>query len=147
MAWRAEMADEKRVEEFAALLSGGDRVGQIRAALDLVRLNTPKAHQVLISALNNNSEHSRACAVMAIGKLRLMGAVPTLTRVLKGNQLGLFKDRSPEVRQTAAFALGEIGGPVAVKALHSAYTKDESEEVRNEAHQALSKLGALAQAS
>lgn len=141
------MAEEKRVEELAALLSGSDRVGQVRAALDLVRLNNYAAHQVLCSALNNVSEHSRACAAMGVGKLRLMGAVPSLVRVLKGNAIGLFRDRSPEVRQTAAFALGEIGGPVAVKALHHAYEKDEQESVRTEAHQALTKLGALVRAS
>jgi len=62
------MADEKRMEDMAALLAGSDRVGQIRAALDLVRINNSSAHQVLISALNNTSDHSRACAAMEIGR-------------------------------------------------------------------------------
>jgi HEAT repeat protein len=141
------MAEEKRIEDLSALLGGGDRVGQIRAALDLVRVNTPQGNQVLISALNNASDHSRACAAMALGKLKVMGSVPTLARMLKGNQLGFFKDRSPEVRQTAAFSLGEIAGPVAIKALQVAYEKDEAPEVRKEAAQALSRLGLLTQVS
>ncbi|WP_218081516.1 HEAT repeat domain-containing protein [Anthocerotibacter panamensis] len=138
------MADEKRIEDLAALLGGGGRVGQIRAALDLVRINTPAGHQVLISALANASDHSRACATMALGKLKLTGAVPTLAKVLKGNPLGFFKDRSPEVRQTAAFALGEIGGPLAIKGLQAAHERDEEQSVREEAAQALEKLGVLA---
>jgi HEAT repeat protein len=140
------MADEKRVEELGALLSGGDRVGQIRAALDLVRLNSPQTQQILVSALANASDHSRACAAMAIGKLKLMGAVPALVRALKGNQLGFFKDRSAEVRQTIAFALGEIGGDLAIKSLKVAHEKDEAESVRQECAQALEKLGVMAKA-
>ncbi|WP_287127604.1 HEAT repeat domain-containing protein [Candidatus Cyanaurora vandensis] len=138
------MADEKRVEEMAALLAGGDRMGQIRAALDLVRLNTPQAQQALISALSNTSDHSRACTAMAIGKLRLGGAVPMLVRMLKGNQFGFFRDRSAEVRQTVTFALGEIGGVAAIKALQMAHEKDTDEAVRTEATQALEKLNVLA---
>lgn len=138
------MADEKRMEDMVALLAGSDRIGQIRAALDLVRINNSSAHQVLISALNNTSDHSRACAAMAIGKLRLSGATSTLVRMLKGNGLGFFRDQSPEVRQTVAFTLGEIGGTICVKALQVAAERDESESVRAEAAQALEKSKVLA---
>ncbi len=139
--------DKKSLQELTALLSSGDRMGQIRAALDLADQNTQVAQQALISALNNSSEHSRACAVMAIAKIRLMGAVPTLVRQLKGNQLGFFKDRSAEVRQAVAFALGEIGGPLALKTLQFARERDEAEVVRVECTQALEKLGALTKSS
>ncbi len=135
------MAEEKRLADLTALLTGSNQIGQVRAALDLVHLNTPAAHQVLVSALSNASEHSRACAAMALGRLQWVGAAPSLGRVLKGNTLGLFKDVSPEVRQTAAFALGRIGGDAAIKSLQKAYQRDEAETVRHEAAQALGKLG------
>jgi HEAT repeat protein len=131
---------EKRIEELQALLAGSNRIGQIRAALDLVNLGSPKAEDVLISALGNSNEHSRACAAMALGKMGSIRALPRLEKLLQGNAFThFFKERSPEVRQTIAFALGQIGQPSSVSTLKYIAQNDESEEVRSEAMAALEK--------
>jgi HEAT repeat protein len=131
---------EKRIEELQALLAGSNRVGQIRAALDLVNVGNQQAEDTLISALGNSNEHSRACAAMALGKMGSVRAVPRLEKLLQGNTFThFFRERSPEVRQTIAFVLSQIGQPSSVAALEYAVQNDESEEVRTEAKTALEK--------
>ncbi len=132
---------EKRVEEFQALLAGSNRVGQIRAALDLVSLGNQQAEDILISALGNSNEHSRACAAMALGKMRSVRALPRLEKLLQGNAFAhFFRERSPEVRQTIAFVLSQISQPSSIPALKYAAQNDESAEVRTEAEAALERL-------
>jgi HEAT repeat protein len=132
---------EKRIEELQALLAGSNRVGQIRAALDLVSVGNQQAENILISALGNSNEHSRACAAMALGKMGSVRALPRLEKLLQGNTFAhFFRERSPEVRQTIAFVLSQIGQPSSVAALKYAAQNDESEEVRIEAKAALQRL-------
>jgi HEAT repeat protein len=132
---------EKRIEELQALLAGSNRVGQIRAALDLVNVGDQQAENILISALGNSNEHSRACAAMALGKMGSVRALPRLEKLLQGNTFAhFFRERSPEVRQTIAFVLSQIGQPSSVAALKYAAQNDESEEVRIEAKAALQRL-------
>jgi HEAT repeat protein len=129
---------EKRIEELQALLAGSNRVGQIRAALDLVNVGDQQAENILISALGNSNEHSRACAAMALGKMGSVRALPRLEKLLQGNTFAhFFRERSPEVRQTIAFVLSQIGQPSSVAALKYAAQNDESEAVRIEAKAAL----------
>ncbi len=129
---------EKRIEELQALLAGSNRIGQIRAALDLVNVGNQQAEDILISALGNSNEHSRACAAMALGKMGSLRALPRLEKLLQGNALThFFRERSPEVRQTIAFVLGQIGQPSSVAALKYVAQNDESEEVRSEAKASL----------
>jgi HEAT repeat protein len=131
---------DKRTEELQALLAGSNRVGQIRAALDLVNVGNQQAEDILISALGNSNEHSRACAAMALGKMGSARALPRLEKLLQGNAFAhFFRERSPEVRQTIAFVLGQIGQPSSVAALQYAAQNDEVEEVRIEAKTALEK--------
>ncbi len=129
---------EKRIEELQALLAGSNRVGQIRASLDLVNVGDQQAESILISALGNSNEHSRACAAMALGKMGSVRALPRLEKLLQGNTFAhFFRERSPEVRQTIAFVLSQIGQPSSVAALKYAAQNDESEVVRIEAKAAL----------
>jgi HEAT repeat protein len=129
---------EKRIEELQALLAGSNRIGQIRAALDLVNVGNQQAEDILISALGNSNEHSRVCAAMALGKMGSTRAQPRLEKLLQGNALThFFREHSPEVRQTIAFVLGQIGQPSSVAVLKYVAQRDESEEVRSEAKAAL----------
>ncbi|MEM4762284.1 MAG: HEAT repeat domain-containing protein, partial [Thermofilum sp.] len=72
-------------------------------------------------------------AFRLLGRLKAREAVPLLIEGLK--------DRKPEIRSMAAWALGEIGDRRAVSALERAL-EDKAPEVRREAVVALSKLGA-----
>lgn len=71
-------------------------------------------------------------AAIALGNLRDERAVPGLTRALES-------DPDPSVQGAAAWALGRIGTPCAIRALESA--QPESPDVREEVNAALGKLG------
>jgi len=136
------MPDQKRIDALASLLANSSRVGQIRAALELVDMGGPQVEQVLLSALNNGDDHSRATTVMALTRMKSKAAVARFEQMLKGNALfGFGKDRSPQVRQSCAFALGELGERRAVRALEVAAERDEDPEVRQEARSALERFG------
>ncbi|BAC90494.1 HEAT repeat domain-containing protein [Gloeobacter violaceus] len=136
------MADVKRIEALASLLANSGRVGQVRAALELVDVGGPQAEQALLSALSNGDEHSRATTVMALAKLKSQAAVGRLEQMLKGNAFGFGKDSSAEVRQSCAFALGELANRKSVKALEIAAGRDEDTMVRAECESTLERLGA-----
>ena len=71
-------------------------------------------------------------ACVALGNLNAGEAVPALTRALVQGD--------PLVRSHAAWALGEIGGEVAINALKAASTTEEDAAVRSEIAMALSAL-------
>ncbi|AGY58238.1 HEAT repeat domain-containing protein [Gloeobacter kilaueensis] len=136
------MADVKRIDALASLLANSGRIGQVRAALELVDIGGPQAEQALLSALNNGDEHSRATTVMALAKFKSQTAVGRLEQLLKGNAFGFGKDPSPEVRQSCAFALGELGNRKSIKALEIAASRDEDSLVRSECQDVLARFGA-----
>lgn len=72
-------------------------------------------------------------AVIALGNFKDTSAVPKLSEVL-------LKDPRPELRGTAAWALGRIGGEEALNNLEKGMKSEQDETVRNMLKQALNKL-------
>lgn len=73
-------------------------------------------------------------ACVAVGNLREVHAVPLLIRLLK-------EDPDPIVREHAAWALGRIATPDALKALQEALVTERNETVRKEVHFSLQEAG------
>jgi epoxyqueuosine reductase len=69
-------------------------------------------------------------AVMALGHFRDQSALPKLADIL-------LKDERPELRGTAAWSIGRIGGPEAEAALQKALAAETHEEVLKEIRMAL----------
>lgn len=72
-------------------------------------------------------------AVIALGNFKDSSAVPKLSEVL-------LKDPRPELRGTAAWALGRIGGEEALNNLEKSMKSEGDSQVRNMLQQALNKL-------
>jgi hypothetical protein len=79
-----------------------------------------------IQLLSNASEKVRMDGVINLGKMRAVDAVDPVAATMSG-------DRSPQVREAAARALGLIGSPKALTALKYAAQADDDREVRNSA--------------
>lgn len=62
-------------------------------------------------------------AIIALGNFKEAGAVPKLTEII-------LKDSRPEMRGTAAWSLGRIGGGEALAALESALEREEDDTVK-----------------
>lgn len=62
-------------------------------------------------------------AIIALGNFKEAGAVPKLTEII-------LKDSRPEMRGTAAWSLGRIGGEEALAALESALEREEDDTVK-----------------
>lgn len=69
-------------------------------------------------------------AIVGLGNRRQRAAVPLLRRILRS-------DPRPDIRATAAWALGRIGGREACEALHQAYGVESAPEVRDAIQRAL----------
>ncbi len=72
-------------------------------------------------------------AVIALGNFKEAAAVPKLTEIV-------LKEPRPEMRGTAAWALGRIGGSEALAAVEQALDREEDLAVREMLERALSKL-------
>ncbi|WP_206830178.1 tRNA epoxyqueuosine(34) reductase QueG [Alicyclobacillus fructus] len=68
-------------------------------------------------------------ALVALGNLRLPEAVPHVARYLASDR--------PELRASAAWALGEIGGEDALRELHAALVGEQNADVRQEIEDAI----------
>ena len=80
------------------------------------------------------NERVRAFSTRVLGKLKNAALAPLYRRLLS--------DKSPYVRQNAAWALGELGAAAApaLAELQTASTKDPANDVRAAARDALGKL-------
>ena len=131
------------------------------AAASLGKLRYSRAAPQLVRALADKSERVKAHAEWALENIGdeaipavMEGAKRTATRFRAFRLLGRLKarqavlllveglrDRKPEIRTIAAWALGEIGDQSAIPALQQ-LLGDKNPEVRREAVIALGKLGA-----
>jgi hypothetical protein len=106
------------------------------SALDLTFRQTPDRYTVALatSAESDANERVRAFSTRVLGKLRNPALAPLYQRLLA--------DRSPFVRQNAAWALGELGAAAApaVAELQKASARDPANDVRAAAKAALAKL-------
>lgn len=75
-------------------------------------------------------------AVIALGNFRDASAVPKLGEIL-------LNDPRPELRGTAAWALGRIGGEEALRNLEKGYKKEQDEQVRSLLRNAFKQLSGL----
>lgn len=125
-------------------------------------LTLPLIFPALIAALNDASWQVREEAVMTLGKLRAVDAIPELivamqdeywqVRIKAARSLGRLKSREAlpvladalfhtisNLRKEAAVALGEIGDPAALPALEKAL-EDPDPDVRKLAKLAISQI-------
>ncbi|WP_284643738.1 tRNA epoxyqueuosine(34) reductase QueG [Paenibacillus silviterrae] len=72
-------------------------------------------------------------AILALGNFRDAKAVPQLAELLR-------RDERPEIRGTAAWALGRIGGAAAWEALNAAWEHERDDAARREVEKARMKL-------
>jgi HEAT repeat protein len=105
------------------------------AARTLGEIHPPRALDALTRASNHANWVVRESAVTALGKLRSPAALPRLRKALG-------EDRSPYVRKSAAFAMGEVGGVEVVGPLIAALA-DERGLVRETARASLATLDSL----
>src|SRR4029078_10350965 len=90
----------------------------------------------LKTLLTNSDPAIRSRATLAVGRIGAEDSVTSLTHLLS-------EDKSPEVRSTAAFALGEIESIAAMDALLQALKHEgESNLVRARTVEALGKIAA-----
>lgn len=73
-------------------------------------------------------------ALLALGHFRDSSALPKLAHILA-------KDERPELRATAAWSIGRIGGPEALEVLVQALPKEGHAEAAEEIRKALDRLG------
>ncbi|NOR15783.1 MAG: hypothetical protein GQ544_08770 [Candidatus Aminicenantes bacterium] len=141
-----------------------DRNKRFKIIKALSRVNKPWVGEVLINSLDESCEDIREYLIKELGqrkdldlelvypKLKALtwyvkssclkilgmrknpGAIPEISRILK--------DPNADVRATAAWALGEIGGKEALATL-SGLTKDENNFVRISGEKALHKASHL----
>ncbi len=141
-----------------------DRNKRFKIIKALSHVNKPWVGEVLINSLDESCEDIRAYLIKELGqredldlelvypKLKALtwhvkssclkilgmrknpGSIPEISQILK--------DPNADVRATAAWALGEIGGKEALVAL-SGLTKDENNFVRISAEKALHKASHL----
>jgi HEAT repeat protein len=105
-------------------------------ALDLMFRGTPDRYTAALtrSAETDENERVRAFSTRVLGKFKNVAEAPVYQRLLA--------DKSPYVRQNAAWALGELGAAAApaVAALQTASARDPAKDVRAAATVALEKL-------
>jgi HEAT repeat protein len=96
---------------LAALVQAGDAQAAPRAAWLLGLVQSHAGDQVLIAALASPDTALRVAALQSLGQLRVVSADAAISQVL------LDTAQKPEVRASAAYALGMIATRPAVEAL------------------------------
>ncbi len=129
------MSTEKRsgaVPQLVSLLSDSDEWVRMAAARALGELRDDRAGESLIAALADGHDRLREIAAWALSELKYDRAVQPLCRLL-------LADANPEVRWTAAMALGEIRSAQAVASLKQALS-DPEPRVRTKVKWALAEI-------
>src|SRR5262249_16769505 len=97
-------AEAKRAEiaRYAAKLQSADKEQRREAALMLSAMRDPETTEALKKALADQSERVRAAALAGLGMLYDASLVSVIASSLAA-------DKSPFVRKTAAYGLGQLG--------------------------------------
>ena len=127
----SQLAEAKRAEiaRYTSMLQSGDEEERREAALMLGAMRDPATIAALRAALDDKAERVRAAALVGLGSLQEPSLAPLIATYLT-------KDKSPFVRKTAAYALGQIAASEATTGL-IAGLRDKDMEVRGAAAVAL----------
>lgn len=79
------------------------------AARNLIQINHPEAHHILLKALYDKSSDVREAATTSLGTHKVRAAVPRLVQLIEARDKSMIR---------AIWALGEIGDKSALDALH-----------------------------
>ena len=110
-------APEEYIQQFKSL----QKAERIKAANQLIRFDADEVVPLLIEEADSGYIRMRFEVIQLLGRFKDERAVPTLIEALK--------DKSPRVAAAAAWALGQIGAPVALAPLLK-YARDPTVEVR-----------------
>jgi hypothetical protein len=97
--------------QLATVVTAGDVNAAPRAAWLLGLVGSHAGDQALVAALNSQNLPLRTAALQSLGELRVVAAEPAIAGCLGSST------QKPEVRASAAYALGLIGGEQATMAL------------------------------
>jgi HEAT repeat protein len=111
-----QIGTERSVPALAALLSEEDLSHSARYVLE--SMASPKAGQALVNALDRTAGLTKVGIINSLGARRETEAVLILIRLLPSS--GPAQESDTAIAAAAAAALGEIGGPRAVKGLQAA---------------------------
>lgn len=125
LARHGEPADVKPIAEIASKKSSISD----SALRTLQRMNKPGVDDALVKLIESSDSALRAVALNALSNRRVESAIPTLVRLLKGNDAGLAVE--------AAKGLAIIGTPDQTKELASIIAATENRELRDAASSAI----------
>ena len=108
-------------EEYIYQLKSMQKAERTKAANQLIRCDADEVVPLLIDEADSGYIRVRFEVMHLLGRFEDERAVPTLVEGLK--------DKSPRVAATAAWALGQIGAPIALAPLLK-YVRDPTVEVR-----------------
>jgi hypothetical protein len=127
------LRDSSALDALMRSLDDTDPMVQAKAAWALGELRDRRVVDRLIQALQDGGSAAvRMAAARTLGERREVKAVPVLLQALQ--------DRFTDIRQLAAWALGEIGEHSATEALTQLVQDDGNEIVRRLAREALEKI-------
>lgn len=135
----ASAASLGKIEDISALnqlidsLKDRDYKVRTASARALGFLKSPRAIPHLVKTLKDPNSYVRTSSATALGRIKDKSAVSYLITALK--------DSSRETREMACWSLGKIKDKRAVRPLLHTLIKDSSGTVRNEAFEALKKMG------
>ncbi|MFX1465373.1 MAG: HEAT repeat domain-containing protein [Promethearchaeota archaeon] len=131
-----KIGEKTTIPFLISLLKDRDPQVRIEASLALGKMKAVRAVQSLCNNLNAKNPGVRWAAVRAIGAIKdAKAAVIPLISLLDEE-----KEKESNIRDWAAWALGEIGDSRAIKPLVNALKKDKSPDVRQEAELALQEI-------
>ena len=123
--------DSEAIVQLVGLLGSADSAMADRV-YPVVVATGEAAVPVLLNQVQSTNRQVREYVIAALGTLKVNQAIPAISQVLNDSHL--------QRRYVAAWALGEIGDPVAYRALERAQRRDLSVEVQAEAGWALSRV-------
>ena len=117
---------------YSALVADSEQDVRGEAALAIGRIGGREAFFALVEALKDRRDLVRAKALESLGHMRVPFSATIVARALR--------DKSSEVRRSAAGALGEIDVEDTIPELVRTLDQDSCDEVRREAAEALGKI-------